>query len=742
MLGTLVALAVARMVNLETFVWDMPTGVLRDVWIALSSLADRNKDGQCRLERVWVRWHDNSDTVHVAPLPPALANNGLPAVNSNSHSGPAVAPIPSGHPLDPTATQHMQVCYRVETPNFSILPPLKALSVLDIDEPAYLEEMAILLERSVDRLKELRVGIAEHAQGKPWTLSSNTVVAAEGLSSEQIAPSDRQRSRAGGVLGMLLARVSDLGSHRKMHANPALGRESTESNSHSTSEHKSTFSLHNPILEGLHHAGDLSQSKPELEEAVESPLSTSSLRPLQAADEDRLQATAIDPKGVSLSFEEPSGNDGHYASAASSKSTASSDTVGTNATTEVEDQYKSMVALQSSLGDEAPKVKLPPTQAEARPSPSKTRLKLAVDILELERVPLAIPVLRGSIDWSRLTALTILRCPNHEQLWKFMKRSFSPTARAKPVELRSENYASALKPMSSPPPEYRLQLKRIHTDAVSPSLISFLKESLAPNSLEWLFLQETRSYNSPVTIEALFKGPIKRHRASLKKLLIDSAEGLPDGQTNNHSRWRKWVFSKELLSFVTSGKMCNLRELGMSLDYRDWHTFLQSLPNIPQLRSLYLPYLADHVNGRNLDPRELALQIVDIVSLKPEMQLCYMGIASKCFEVLEVKSTNDNFGVHEISPFLDPLHSDAGDSNLDSDLEDGDVEEDDINDQATFDLETSDLDETETEGSDSMNDSDDDSFDDEEQTKTRLRLREILFYDDKVSVFKARHGRL
>jgi hypothetical protein len=60
MLGTLVALAVGRMRNLETFIWDMPTGVLRDVWLALGSLADREDGHECRLERVWVRWHDNS----------------------------------------------------------------------------------------------------------------------------------------------------------------------------------------------------------------------------------------------------------------------------------------------------------------------------------------------------------------------------------------------------------------------------------------------------------------------------------------------------------------------------------------------------------------------------------------------------------------------------------------------------------------------------------------------------------
>ena len=52
MLGTLVALALASMPRLEKFTWDMPTGVLRDVWIALSSLGEL-KDS--RLEMLWMR---------------------------------------------------------------------------------------------------------------------------------------------------------------------------------------------------------------------------------------------------------------------------------------------------------------------------------------------------------------------------------------------------------------------------------------------------------------------------------------------------------------------------------------------------------------------------------------------------------------------------------------------------------------------------------------------------------------
>jgi hypothetical protein len=54
-----------------------------------------------------------------------------------------------------------------------------------------------------------------------------------------------------------------------------------------------------------------------------------------------------------------------------------------------------------------------------------------------------------------------------------------------------------------------------------------------------------------------------------------------------------------------------------------------------------------------------------------------------------------------------------------------------------------DPDETESELSE-HDDSDADSYDGSEdgRNKVRLRLREILFYDDKVAIFKARHGKL
>lgn len=137
MLGTLVALAVARMVNLEAFIWDMPTGVVREIWLALASLANR-PGHECRLERVWVRWHDNSEHL-IRPNTSLLS--GLLSSLKNTH---------------------------IEHPSLSVLPPLKSVTVLDIDESAYVDELATLIERSRHRLIELRVGISSKASMLSW----------------------------------------------------------------------------------------------------------------------------------------------------------------------------------------------------------------------------------------------------------------------------------------------------------------------------------------------------------------------------------------------------------------------------------------------------------------------------------------------------------------------------------------------------------------------------------------------
>jgi hypothetical protein len=169
-------------------------------------------------------------------------------------------------------------------------------------------------------------------------------------------------------------------------------------------------------------------------------------------------------------------------------------------------------------------------------------------------------------------------------------------------------------------------------------------------------------------------------------------------------------------------------------DTNSQHFFLQHLPSIPHLRSLSIPFFYGHAHP-NLDPRELALQIVDIVALRPEVEICYMGIANKCFEILENRRP---------SMLLDP-YSDRPESHLDMhhpghEDDEGIVEEEQIDEEVEQDEEE----DAETESED--DDDEDEESDDEDGTVSRkgprLRLREILFYDDKVAIFKARHGKL
>jgi hypothetical protein len=102
--------------------------------------------------------------------------------------------------------------------------------------------------------------------------------------------------------------------------------------------------------------------------------------------------------------------------------------------------------------------------------------------------------------------------------------------------------------------------------------MNFIKETLPPNSLEVLVLQENPAHKdiwvSEVTVDTIFKGCIKRHKSSLKKLLVDAN---CNSQTYESDKWR---FDRDVLNFITSGKMGNLRELGFAVDYKDWVSLL------------------------------------------------------------------------------------------------------------------------------------------------------------------------
>ncbi|KAG9248449.1 hypothetical protein BJ878DRAFT_37032 [Calycina marina] len=765
MLGTLVALAVARMVNLETFVWDMPTGVLRDVWMALSSLQTRSKSrDDCRLELVWVRWHDNSETSHLPPAPNP-SSTGSPISGSNMTSIGWTFPSSLGAygPSGPLTYSRS----RFEYPTLSLLPPLKSLSVLDIDELNYLDEMSVLVAKSKDRLRELRIGMAEKAYKRDF---ANTW---DGPDLHQVdhnaswpGNSTIGERRLGGVLGTVLGRVYDIRKSKKARI------EKQDAPPISVSSTATTPAQLQPSESHITQPIDI-QNSSSLQEYISAAADTEFPATMFNMDANTHQGNILNPEttydinGQPLASSPASLDLYAYTPPEVAPITTYLDSpmalipgqsIG-GLTAGPQDLVKSTVPIvntaDANSADHAA-VALPVSSeqvlrrsqslnqkqsllSDAQPvGRQKLDGRLRLQTLELERVPLSVAVLQKGFDWSVMTSLTILDCQQHDPLWIMLRKQFQPTS-------MNSSHASS-KHSASSPLQYHLNLKKIHTDAASPALISFLKETLAPNTLEVLFLQDRkRASGTNVKIDAIYRGPLKRHRASLKKLMLDSSNGIPRSPvtSSDNPRWRAWVPNREVLNFITSGRMSSLRELSMAIDYKDWHHFLQRLPQVPHLRSINIPFVADHVTPA-FDPRELAMQVVDVIVLRPELELCYMGISHKCFEILENRPHDESHGSHEMSSNM----VNGGPENMGNFTEDEDgasdeegSEEDDDDDDDN-DTQQVDPDATESELSDhDDSDSDSDGFDDG-RSKVRLRLREILFYDDKVAIFKARHGKL
>ncbi|KAI0864245.1 hypothetical protein F4860DRAFT_465600 [Xylaria cubensis] len=606
MLGTLVAVAVSKMVNLETFVWDMPTGVLSDVFMALSSHEDDR--GQAKLEKVWIRWHNSSTTSSSSSA--SSPTTTLPTLNPPP---PILPGIPGALPQPKS---YAQSC--AEYPTFSVLPPLKSLTVLDIDDLSYLDEMSVLIERSASQLRELQVGISKracdlHDFARPWYGANLQQVDHE---AKWPGESRIPTTRLGGVLGVLVGRIHDI-------------RRTPKSKSCQISPH---------------------------EQNVDSP---------------------NDEKTVELVNE----------------------------------------INETSVDDD-----LPPSCSEGKCLEGKLKL----ETLALERVTLSIAVCSRAIDWSGMTSLTILNCQHHEALWKVLRHQFQPMLPA----LGSPKGTST---------RYHLSLKRISTDAVSPALLGFMKETIAPNTMETIFLQDRqRTIKPSVTLDQVFKSAVKRQRKSLKRLLIDSS----DKQTTsismgNNGRWRHWAVKNEFLSYITSGRMTSLRELGMVIDCNDWHTLLQQLPQMASLRALYIPQMVGRDSRSSPTPKELALQVPDIISLRREIRLTYVGLWHKCFEITEVKrddrSQDDND--HVVST------NNGGNSEGDdmTDEEEDEDEDEDNEAEAFMDAENE---TTEEASSDDQSEADSFMEDTANNSLPRLGLREILYYDENVEIFRARHGKL
>lgn len=750
MLGTLVALSLARMPNLESFVWDMPTGILRDIWISLSSLGDYEPS---RLFRVWVRFHDNKTASREAglldPIPMGHENVMLP------FSSIPLVSMPSYHKLDFTG-------HPTETPNFSTLPPLRSLTVLAIDELAYLEELSVLLGRSRDTLRELRISLAPKINTSGYDdLSPIVQLFAAGTESA--------------LLFNVLHDDFDPRSDNYIYKPKPLEMKSLPAQT--ADEKQSTFAPAletSPVSHTIISNDTDSEARIGLMTESESTFGLSeSLSPASFSPEVPVNYESIDPAlphapCVPAGALGPSSEVPHNSEFPAVPLPAFA-SLTTPETFDVPEDTRSAV-LSNGFPTRLP------VDSEAKGS------KLRLETLELEGCLLNVFVLAQSIDFSILTSLTLLHCEAADILWAQLSRQYTkPASKQDTLVVKNPNEPSRQSTIQQPlrrrstiealtkEPKCRLSLKRIHTDAVSTSLINFLSKILAADSLEWLFLQDNPSFLSPVTIDAIYKGPLRRHRASLTKVMVDTMQGA-SGTQSRSTNSLKWMFRRELLTFVTSGKMSKLRELAMVVEYKDWHFFLQRLPSIPHLRSLYVPYIANHVYGAGLNTRELAMGVVDVVTLRPEVELCYLGIATKCYEIREKKYSTSKRSKNgtttgNLSTLTEDMEDDSGDNDFHHEgAHDEHDDDDDDDDDAAADVTapipasppTATTTTTNNNGDDGEEeqagwaddpDIDNASSSEEDETKpptveVKYKLREILFYDDKVSIFKARHGHL
>lgn len=150
------------------------------------------------------------------------------------------------------------------------------------------------------------------------------------------------------------------------------------------------------------------------------------------------------------------------------------------------------------------------------------------------------------------------------------------------------------------------------------------------------------------------------------------------------------------------------------------------MPLIHHVRSLHIPYIANHIY-HSINVKDLALQIVDVVAIRPEIELCYIALANTCFELIEKNHSNLATSSHNNVDAADD--NDSGENNPIS--------------MAEF-LTAHDGPEPQEEGSivDDSSDEESEKILVQERPHTAPTLREILFYDDKISIFKARHGQL
>lgn len=130
---------------------------------------------------------------------------------------------------------------------------------------------------------------------------------------------------------------------------------------------------------------------------------------------------------------------------------------------------------------------------------------------------------------------------------------------------------------------------------------------------------------------------------------------------------------------------------------------------------------------------QLGHQIVDVITLRPEIRLCFIGIKGACFQIVESRrgaAESDSGSWSSDSISLPSMSSDMNPPSIDGALGDDDnLLAEDSDDESQSSRRQTENDWSALERGKS------------ESNKT-YRLRKIFFYDEKVAIFRARHGTL
>ena len=127
------------------------------------------------------------------------------------------------------------------------------------------------------------------------------------------------------------------------------------------------------------------------------------------------------------------------------------------------------------------------------------------------------------------------------------------------------------------------------------------------------------------------------------------------------------------------------------------------------------------------------------MSLRPEIQLCYLALEDSCFQLIENRT--DTQSTRSNLYDLDPMDVDDASEVNETENEENDNEEITDDDAPTV-LPSEDPTEADSDEDDEETDYPDEDVSEEEKEEPPVTVRQILFYDPMVSIFSARHGEI